>query len=315
MFQFESIQVNISELCSTFFHLQLVSQIQQDSEDYTFPSSLKPIKFINFYKNFLQEQNTLKWNNIILSLFALWPIALPCISNVSQGSLVENYWDIQFGEGQASLWRAALVELLIWLVERWHANRNEHGSKQGTNSASSCHLVFTSRSASCCLSLSLSLSLISLRLSAIFVLSIQKGSTRVVQKRGSIGTNETIESYFTRLFLPTLAALGDSGEGVLTWDAMTLSTFQKYDCTLARHTARGEFSGCLHRWRSCCECHSGPLVASYDAPFSKSCSEPINLSPVFQILNDRILRSSLTSLPFLSHFFFFFLFFFLEFGF
>lgn len=60
-----------------------------------------------------------------------------------------------------------------------------------------------------------------------------------------------------KLFHATLSAntyhAGDSSEGVLTWDAMTLSAFQKYDCTLARHTAPGEFSGCLHRWRSCCE--------------------------------------------------------------
>ena len=130
-------------------------------------------------------------------------------------------------------------------------------------------------------------------------LLIQKGSSRMFQSRVR-STNETNRELFH--FLPTLAALGDSSEGVLTWDAMTLSTFQKYDCTLARHTARGEFSGCLHRWRSCCECHSGPLVASYDAPFSRSWSTPINLSPVLQILNDRILRSFLTSLPFLSLF-------------
>lgn len=40
---------------------------------------------------------------------------------------------------------------------------------------------------------------------------------------------------------------GGLSEGVLTWDAMTLSAFQKYDGTLAQGTARSEFSGCLHR--------------------------------------------------------------------
>lgn len=40
---------------------------------------------------------------------------------------------------------------------------------------------------------------------------------------------------------------GGLSEGVLTWDAMTLSAFQKYDGTLARGTAPSEFSGCLHR--------------------------------------------------------------------
>lgn len=56
-------------------------------------------------------------------------------------------------------------------------------------------------------------------------------------------------------FCQRLYCHDDSSEGVLTWDAMTLSAFQKYDRTLARRTAPGEFSACLHRWRSCCECH------------------------------------------------------------
>lgn len=96
----------------------------------------------------------------------------------------------------------------------------------------------------------------SLSLSLRFFLLLSFWLGKVGRRWETRSTNETTESYFTRLFLPTcLYHVGDSSEGVLTWDAMTLSAFQKYDRTLARRTAPGEFSGCLHRWRSCCECH------------------------------------------------------------